>query len=509
MARPGVARTMTAVQRDSPQSRSRLDCCTIAALMAAGAALLAMLLAVPLLGLLTVAGIGTDRASDSSEGLAVLRALSIIAGVTGLGLIGAIAACGYSAQAISARFLKLFKPGLYGTAAVLTGLILLHCIIAILSIHYLMAGSAYGIFVLMIVAGAVAGVRAMADSFRLVHEEDPTVVGQAVSEAQAPELWKAAGTVATELKSNRPDHIVFGLGPFFFVTEGGITTSTGKLSGCTLFCSLPLARILTVDEFRAIVGHVLGYVRNDDLKSSTTFYPIYRGTAKALQTLEEAREEGFKAVTVLPAIHVFRFFLERFALAEKHWSRSRVLLADQASVEATSEHTAATALLKIHVYGDAWSAVENAAVAAVMQGKFYPNLSAMFVEAVIEQANPNAFVGLDDTRIAHPFAEHPAVGTRLNSMNISLPSVRSAALRVALEDSAAHLIPEYRLLEESLSVAFQDAMPARIHDAGLRAAGKSKQSPTDPDYLICTNCGSEQWKGYSVCEKCGANLLGS
>ena len=45
-----------------------------------------------------------------------------------------------------------------------------------------------------------------------------------------------------------------GLDANFFVTEAEVRTPTGPCRGRTLSCSLPLARILTVEEFTAIVG---------------------------------------------------------------------------------------------------------------------------------------------------------------------------------------------------------------------------------------------------------------
>ena len=34
-----------------------------------------------------------------------------------------------------------------------------------------------------------------------------------------------------------------------------------------------------------------------------------------------------------------------------------------------------------------------------------------------------------------------------------------------------------------------------------------KISKTDPNYVICPNCGTEQWKGYTECQKCGAHFI--
>ncbi|MFC1966468.1 hypothetical protein ACFLWI_05940 [Chloroflexota bacterium] len=35
----------------------------------------------------------------------------------------------------------------------------------------------------------------------------------------------------------------------------------------------------------------------------------------------------------------------------------------------------------------------------------------------------------------------------------------------------------------------------------------ARTSETSTDYLICTECGLENWKGYDKCQKCGAKLV--
>jgi hypothetical protein len=58
-----------------------------------------------------------------------------------------------------------------------------------------------------------------------------------------------------------PETVVIGVDPTFFVTEAEVVTLSGRLWGRTLYCSMPLARILTVDELTAIIGHELGHFR--------------------------------------------------------------------------------------------------------------------------------------------------------------------------------------------------------------------------------------------------------
>jgi hypothetical protein len=192
----------------------------------------------------------------------------------------------------------------------------------------------------------------------------------------------------------------------------------------------------------------------------------------------------------------------------------REFLADRAGAEATSDRTMATALVKVHAFAGVWSAVNDAAAAAIMRGKIYENASAMFVQTVAEHAHPDALEGLADTYTGHPTDSHPPLGARLASLRVELSSVSSAALNVALQKSAADLFPDYEAQEKSLSQAYQHLLarglgidpkdPSTLNSP--RRVGQWATSPTDPEYLICAECGSEQWKGYTRCEKCGVAL---
>jgi Zn-dependent protease with chaperone function len=119
------------------------------------------------------------------------------------------------------------------------------------------------------------------------------------------------------------------LDPNFFVAEGEVICLSGRLNGRTLYCSLPLCRILSEEEFTSVIGHELGHFKGQDTKFSERFYPIYRGTASSLAALQAAGREGSGSVALLPAIAVLSYFLESLSVAESRLSRDRELAADQ------------------------------------------------------------------------------------------------------------------------------------------------------------------------------------
>lgn len=457
----------------------------------------------------------TANLCSTDSNLGLMRSASLGAGAVGLGLLAIIALAGLAAQFNRSLLLSLFRPGLYLAAITVTGLIVVHAIIAIAAIYYgesaLVNRIHFGV-ILAIGVGALAGVIAVARStFGIVQKAETIAIGKSVSVDEAKGLWDHTTLVAEKLGALKPDHIVVGLDPTFFVTEANVASLSGTLAGRTLFCSLPLARILTVEEFTAVVGHELGHFRGDDTKFSERFYPIYRGTATAIASLQTAGGEGSGGLALLPAIAIFSFFLDRFAIAENRHSRSRELLADRAGAEASSTRAMASALVKVHAFTAIWNEVQQASIEAMKEGKVYRNTSALFAEAVANNATMAAFEGIADMHTSHPTDSHPTLAVRLRSLGIDLASVSDEALAVRPVPSAAGFVPETEAQEEALSETYQMLLARRlgIEPGGSAVgalesgAGDYSVSSTDSTFIVCSRCGFEQWNGYRVCQKCG------
>ena len=121
-----------------------------------------------------------------------------------------------------------------------------------------------------------------------------------------------------------PDHIVVGLDPTFFVTEARVRCVSGVLKGRTLFVSLPLSRLLTLEEFGAVVAHELAHFTGKDTAFSKKFFPVYRGASESVAALVTQSGNGDTgAITVIPAVAVLSFFLHSFSVAENTVSRER------------------------------------------------------------------------------------------------------------------------------------------------------------------------------------------
>jgi Zn-dependent protease with chaperone function len=415
----------------------------------------------------------------TNANLNLMSAGAVGAGALGLVLVLAIRVAGSIARKRRRLLLYLFKPGLYLTAVVLIVLVAIHAALAISAIYYgesVLIGRIHIGIIAAIGLGALAGVVVIARSvFSLVRKAQTPVIGVSLSRAQAPELWSRVEQIAEHLGALRPQSIVVGLDPNFFVTEADVICLSGTLSGRTLYCSLPLCRILSGREFSAVIGHELGHFKGLDTKFSESFYPIYRGTASAIGALHETGgEESAASIALLPAIAILSYFFECFSVAESEISRDRELAADQAGARVTDSATMASALVKVHAFSGLWSGLQSAAADALKEGKAFVNASKAYADMVASSAKPDALVGITDARLTHPTDSHPPLGVRLGALGVTLDEVSMASLTVSPADPAIELIPEFERKEEEISGTYQAILAQRL-GIDLKAFGRDRE----------------------------------
>lgn len=447
---------------------------------------------------------------DTNSNLNLMSNAAVGAGLAGLALLLAIRLAGSLARSSRNLLLLVFKPGLYLTILVLIGLVVVHAAIAMAAIYYGESALVNRIHVGIIGAiglGAGAGVLAMAGSaFSVVKKAHTLVIGQALSRDEAPQLWQQIESTAKKLDALHPQHLVVGLDPNFFVTEADVTCLNGKLSGRTLYCSLPLARILSADEFTSVIGHELGHFKGNDTKFSERFYPIYRGTAESLGSLQAVGGDGARSFALLPAIAILSYFLECFSVAESRLSRDRELEADKAGASVTSAATIASALVKIHAFSGIWQGLQEAAVNALKEGRVFVNASKTYAEAVVRSAAPEALEGIATTHMSHPTDSHPPLSVRLQSLQRTISDVSASALNVTPNETATTHILDIESREEEISQAYQLILARRL-GIDLEAGGSPEavapvsQPPTSP--------AERSGAALQPCRSCGTLTIGT
>ncbi|WP_242392699.1 M48 family metallopeptidase [Anaeromyxobacter oryzisoli] len=399
------------------------------------------------------------------------------AAALGLAMLFAIWVIGRVAARRRRLLLYTFVPGLHVTNLAVIVLIAVNACLAVAAIYFAETALFQAIHPMLLAGvglGGILGVVAVARaSFGLVKPVETAARGAPVSRERCPTLWGEVEGACRALGTAAPDHVVVGLEPNFFVTEVPVRTFDERVTGRTLYVSLTLARILTVEELRSVLGHELGHFVGEDTQFSRKFYPVYRGTTLALDGLGHAGSTTTSAaVAVIPAIAVLGFFHEAFARAESAVSRDRELAADRVGARLSGQAAAAAALVKVHAFADEWGTVCDRVLDVVQEDRAFRNLAAEFGDLVLRNVAPSRLVQLDDRRLPHPTDSHPPLAARLENLGESVASVEQRALDVAPGDPAVGLVDDHLRLEEELSAAEQ-ALIAREH--GLELSGDAPE----------------------------------
>ena len=402
----------------------------------------------------------------TNRNLNLMSTAALLSGGIGLALLLAIKIAGSISKNNRSILLATFKPGLYITSVILIILIAIHAAVAIGAIYYgepILVKRLHVGIILMIAIGAFCGITAMAKTiFSMVHRASTFVIGTSVTRDEAPELWNQVDYIADKLNALRPQHIVVGLDSNFFVTEADVACLNGNFSGRTMYCSIPLSRILTKDEFSSVIGHELGHFKGLDTKFSVSFYPIYRGTISSLASLHRTGGGNSAFIALLPAIAILSYFLECFSVSESRISRDRELAADQAGASIAGAEIMGASLVKIHAFSGHWGSIQKASIEALQSGKALSNMSKTFAESIADNADAKVLEGITETQLSHPTDSHPPLGIRLDSLGVTLEEVASASLSVTPSDAAITFIHDFEQKEEEISKTFQMILAKKL-----------------------------------------------
>lgn len=349
-----------------------------------------------------------------------------------------------------------FRPGLFISQICAALLVTCNAGILIFSIyiaetHYLKFLHA-GLIVGLALMATIATISILINALVPIKCTEATVYGKILNKLDFPIIWKHIELLAKKVGTKTPDTIIAGMEPNFFVTEASVVCLDGKITGRSLFISLPACRIITISEFTAIICHELGHFIGNDTKWSKKFFPIYKGSLDTLSLLNfSENEHGFLQLAKIPSLIFINFFILAFEKAEKTISRSRELAADTIGAEITSIPTMGSALLKAHIFQYVWYFTQSEMKDALTAGKQITNLSILFFR--IYESLPEDFMKSEICKIntTHPTDNHPPLSERLNTLGVTLDDIYARGLIDESHKKAIELIEETATLEEELS----------------------------------------------------------
>ncbi|MBC3936735.1 M48 family metallopeptidase [Undibacterium sp. CY7W] len=398
---------------------------------------------------------------ETDSNVLLLQKASLSALSVGLGLLLIIFLLGRVASFNRSLLLYSFSPAIKLILVVLFALILLQGAIAAYAI-YLFESMVLGTVHIVIIGGillaAVLGSLFMIKEGMSVSKRvSKNVLGKVVSQSMQPELWNLVNNLATRLGAIPPSNIIIGLDTNFFVTSSDVTPypSADRQVGETLYLSLPLMRILSLDELTAVIGHELGHFCGDDTRFSLKFYPIYAGTSQALDALHVSSRSNGYGLALLPASAILSFFMEQFGFAERAIGRDREFMADKLGASVSTPHSLSTALLKIGAFVPVWHSIWHAITIGKAnpdyQEQIYTNISRLYAEIASSSVRPEHFDKVLSSAVTHPTDTHPQTGARIQALGISLKEIENNSLEIELESSSAKIITDLEKIEQELT----------------------------------------------------------
>ncbi len=277
------------------------------------------------------------------------------------------------------------------------------------------------------------------------------VEGELVAEADAPTLWQRVRELAARLNTAAPDQIIVGIAPSFFVTEHPITLGSQVHQGRTLYLSLPLLKVLDVDEADAVLGHELAHFSGDDTLWSRKISPLTGRFALYLMALSD----GLSLIVA----NFMHLFWKLYSLSISRLSREREFRADQIGSTLASKEAMKRALVKTTCYCEYRADTER----AILEKKQVDRELNLALQ--LEQGYPAflaSFVSSDaaaSERVPHPFDTHPTLNNRLAQLGFD---AHTALGDPDLREPAAHswyqAISTAQALEERMWASQQKAL---------------------------------------------------
>jgi len=309
---------------------------------------------------------------------------------------------------------------------------------------------------LVLVAGTAAAVWAIAASvisFSLIRRSALTLVAHRVEPLAQARLEDEVRRVADGVGAEAPHTIVLCLAPWIAVSDVRMATLDGAVSGRTLCLSLPLCRILSIDELRALLAHELSHFSPEEAGYTRRVAPFRGAVSRALERLS-VQSRGMRRLAIMPPATLLGFFLDAVEEAEGPGG-GREQRADRAAAAVAGADALASALVKVHAFAPAWEAVVDALVYAVRSRTQYVNASALFHEVVSSNAGPERVRGVVPQEQGHPTDRHPPLAQRLEALQADPGRLAAAALVTTPASPAIGLVQDAEEIEQALSAAEQ------------------------------------------------------
>ena len=314
-------------------------------------------------------------------------------------------------------------------------------------------------FIALAGAGLVAllgGFNLISIAIRIMKDATLSQSGVLVTNESGSGLIQLVHEVADDVGAQRPDNIVVGLQPSFFVTGANVALNgnSDPLDGTTLYISLPFLRILNLDELRSVIGHEMGHFKGKDTEYSLKFYPAYSRLGSAIASLA-GDSEGNSFVNV-PTLAFLVLLHDEFSIVERKIGREREISADQEGARVGSAKGLACALLKFSEYAQLWGGIQSFNIKSLKEGDIYNDLGDVYYNIAQHAYSDMDFADRRDDllafEMAHPNDTHPTLRERLVALGVGVDTLSKADIAPS-DNSVSELLSGYDTIADELTIS--------------------------------------------------------
>ncbi len=309
---------------------------------------------------------------------------------------------------------------------------------------------------------AIAGLGAVLAAFFaivMLFKRSPLVNrvdGEPVTPADAPLLWTAVRAAARRLKTTPPDHIVAGIDVNFFVTETPCLVGGRRLTGRTLFISLPLLHVLDRQEADAVLAHELAHLRGGDTRSGARLGP-------KLKQFDDYAQKMYGSGLTRVVFYLLYLYRMIFEIALARDSREREFIADRIAARLTAPRAIAQSLVKISAYARYRHQVERRLFEQDRQHEGALSISSFVADGLHPYAaSPDFIEGMRSAAVPHPYDSHPPLRERMRRVGHEIDERQYGAIVTAApQGSWVDDIPVASAIEARLWAAYEQAFSQR------------------------------------------------
>jgi Zn-dependent protease with chaperone function len=280
--------------------------------------------------------------------------------------------------------------------------------------------------------------------------------------------------VARSLSVPLPSHVIASLDLRFYAVSVPVVLVTQKktIRGEILHLSLPLMRVLSAEELRAVVAHELAHFKGADTLWTVRFAPVYL----ALKDLSERLLQltGWRLLAAIPAGTMLTLYALQFAPAERIYRRRRELEADRLSASVVGATAIASALAMLLAAQPVGRALVRALSDQKLDEGQSHNLCRFFAfwtaDHLAKQQPTKILEAIARARLPHPVDTHPPLRDRLVALGVD-PSGDTAWLKLADQPASSLIdgIEEIELGASRREVEFYSEVFNRpLHLASMR-----------------------------------------